>query len=280
MHAPWPGRIVARVDVRPSLRVGLVLAGFATLVACGSSDDSATSASSPAAAAPAAGLEGPTWMLVEGGELDVPLGTVEVSARFTDGTVSGSSGCNSYRTTFDRDGASLTISPSIAATQKACGPDETAVEQAYLQLLPTVRSYAVDDSTLSLLDAEGDTVLSYRATSGATAILGDWTATSYYTGSAVTSVVGGVTLTATFDTSQITGQTGCNSFHGAYELDGERIRIGPLASTKKACTSTELAQQEQHYLRALELATSYRVTGTRLDLFRPGETYAATFERS
>jgi heat shock protein HslJ len=45
------------------------------------------------------------------------------------------------------------------------------------------------------------------------------------------------------------------------------------------CTDDALNTQEQHYLAALQLATSYRITGNRLDLLRDG-TIAATFDRT
>jgi heat shock protein HslJ len=103
--------------------------------------------------------------------------------------------------------------------------------------------------------------------------------TGYYTGDAVTSPIGGVTLTATFDAESVAGETGCHSFSGPYRVDGDSIEIGPLASTRAACPTEELAQQEQSYLAALELAISYAATADRLDLLRPGNTFAVTFAR-
>ena len=58
----------------------------------------------------------------------------------------------------------------------------------------------------------------------------------------------------------------------------QKIEIGPLASTMMACVDAALSTQEQQYLEALQLATSYRVTGARLELLRDGGTIAATFE--
>jgi heat shock protein HslJ len=266
--------------------VGITCSAVLALSACGSDDapevaDAAATtapAGSAAASVPAASLEGSTWTLV-GGALDAPIGEVAVTARFEEGTVLGTSGCNSYTTTYELDGASLTIAPEIAGTQRACPDAETAVEVAYLEALPTVASYAIEGSTLSLIDADGSSLLDFEVTDAAQAILGDWTVTSFYTGDAVSSPVGDVTLTATFGPSTVTGDAGCNTFNGAYTLDGESIEIGPLASTRVACPTEELQQQEDAYLAALQLATSYEITGDRLDLFRPGRTYAATLER-
>ena len=47
-----------------------------------------------------------------------------------------------------------------------------------------------------------------------------------------------------------------------------------------ACTSEELSKQETDFLAALELATSFLVTGDRLDLLRDGGTIAVTLQKA
>ncbi len=37
------------------------------------------------------------------------------------------------------------------------------------------------------------------------------------------------------DDGRVSGNDGCNDFTGAYEVDGPALRLGPLASTRKAC---------------------------------------------
>jgi heat shock protein HslJ len=228
----------------------------------------------------AVSLEGPTWTLTEGVPLNVPMDGVTVTARFEAGTLTGTSGCNDYTTRYQLQGSSLSIAPEIAVTRKACPDPQTAVEDEYLDRLPNVASYAVSGDTLTLSDADGGLLLEYAATDMAESLLGDWTVTSYYSGDAVTSVIGDVALTTTFDDQDVSGHAGCNSFNGPYTVDGDAIEIGPLASTMAACPNEELQQQETDYLAALELATSFAVTGDRLDLFRPGGTFAATLERA
>ena len=79
----------------------------------------------------------------------------------------------------------------------------------------------------------------------------------------------------------MSGNSGCNTFTGPYTVTGgDSIKIGPLAATLKACTSEDLHNQETDYLNALQLATTFQVSGDRLDLFRPGGTFAVTFVRS
>ena len=45
----------------------------------------------------------------------------------------------------------------------------------------------------------------------------------------------GSVITAVFEDGQVRGTTGCNSYSGPYQVDGDRIAIGPLAVTEMAC---------------------------------------------
>ena len=108
-------------------------------------------------ASPAAGsgLEGTLWRLTEYQALDgnaVPVPqAISASATFAAGTVSGNAGCNDYTGGYTVDGDKLTIGP-LAATKKACGPAETAVETAFLAAMGKVATYAVTGGSLELTD--------------------------------------------------------------------------------------------------------------------------------
>src|SRR5262249_31182965 len=62
--------------------------------------------------------------------------------------------------------------------------------------------------------------------------------------------------TVTFaDGGNVTMDTGCNTARGDWKLDGNRLTIGPLATTLKACTSPEgVMEQETALVHALESA--------------------------
>jgi heat shock protein HslJ len=246
--------------------------------ACASGDSDDTS-SGPKASGDVS-LTGTPWRLSDATSLGVPLAGVAVTAEFADGQVTGSSGCNTYRASYESDAEGLTIGPEIASTRKACEPAPTAVEQAYLARLPQVSIFEITGTTLTLRSMSGEALLVYEASDTATEITGRWTATSYYTGNAIEGVSAGPTLTADFDGTRISGNGGCNGFSGPYSVTGRTIDIGPLASTMMACTDEALTTQEQHYVAALQLATSFRVTGDRLELLRDGGTIAATFDRT
>jgi heat shock protein HslJ len=261
---------------RSRLVAGLSAVLLLAVAACGD-DDTVGSVSDDGNGT---SLDGTAWVLTADAPLGVALEAIAVTAQFKDGTLSGNSGCNSYSTTYEVDGDSLTVGPDIAGTQMACPPARTAVEQAYLDRLPEVAGFTIDGDKLALTDEDGETILKYEATEGAEAIQGEWTVTSYYSGNAITSVLGDVTLTAEFEDGTVSGNTGCNTFTGPYEIDGEGITIGPLASTLAACPTPELDTQETNYLDALRLAKTFDVAGDRLDLFREGDTYAVSFTSS
>ena len=220
-------------------------------------------------------------MLAKKTELGAELGDVVASATFTNGTVSGTSGCNTYNGPYKVDGDKLTIGPNLVSTQMACGPAETAVEKVFLERLPKVASYSIAGSTLTLADSSGEALLVFDASVGADAIVGSWNVLSYYTGDAI--VLGGLRLdrdgraSRTARSPEVPAAT---ATWGRTRSTATPITIGPLASTRKACSSDELSKQEASYLAALEVAKTFAVTGNRLDLFREGGTFAATMEKA
>ena len=65
-------------------------------------------------------------------------------------------------------------------------------------------------------------------------------------------------LTATFADGKISGSGGCNRFMGSFETQGDRLSVGQLASTFKACEEP-IMQQESRYLKALQGAQRYEI---------------------
>ena len=76
--------------------------------------------------------------------------------------------------------------------------------------------------------------------------------------------------TLTLADGSANGFGGCNTFGGAYELDGDSITIGPLASTMMACEEAKSAA-EAAYLPALEAADAWAVENGELVLSSDGE---------
>jgi heat shock protein HslJ len=106
-------------------------------------------------------LEGTTWLLIqyrEGSSMAPVPETVRPEARFEAGTVSGSSGCNSFTGRYVVSGESMSIS-QVATTQMACPEPQMSVEASFLLDLATVASYSISGSQLTLRDATSSDVL-------------------------------------------------------------------------------------------------------------------------
>ena len=87
--------------------------------------------------------------------------------------------------------------------------------------------------------------------------VGDWRTTTM-----------GVKQTITFDDEgKVYGDSGCNRFTGGYKVKGDRITIGPLASTMMFCEGKMDA--EAAFLKKLQKVVAYSATDVKLKLFTP-----------
>jgi heat shock protein HslJ len=213
-------------------------------------------------------LTGTTWSLstLSGQPLVTGSGiTIEFTS---DGKVSGSSGCNRYAGAYKVSGNSIQISSPLASTMMACSQEIMDQESAYLKSLGEVTAFTSTQDQLTLKDASNKSVLVYAAQSQDLAGT-SWTVTGYNNGKqAVTSVLAGTTITADFGKDGVlSGNSGCNDYNGPYKVNGNQIKIGPLASTKKACSDPAgVMDQESQYLAALETAATYQLEGNVLEL--------------
>jgi len=114
---------------------------------------------------PPASLVGVAWRVTgynngRGGVVSVVPAT-QLSATFgADSTLSGDTGCTTFRATYTLAGAMVTIGP-IATTRRACLSDEASTqEQAFLAALGAASSYELVGDRLTLRDATGATQLS------------------------------------------------------------------------------------------------------------------------
>jgi heat shock protein HslJ len=116
-----------------------------------------------------AGLPGSSW-LVRGynngkqAVVSVIIGT-ELTAIFTtDGNLNGSSGCNTYNSSYQVDGESIAIGPAIT-TLRACAEPEgiMAQEEQYLAALQTAATYKINGERLEMRTAAGSKVADFVA---------------------------------------------------------------------------------------------------------------------
>jgi heat shock protein HslJ len=63
-------------------------------------------------------------------------------------------------------------------------------------------------------------------------------------------------------------------------VDGDKIKIGPLASTMMACADPDgVMEQETQYLAALQMAQTYQLEGKVLELRRSDQSLVAIFHQ-
>jgi heat shock protein HslJ len=256
-------------------RAAFLLAFPAVLAALALAGCGAAASDDEAATAPT--VEGTLWSLTDypdasGSLVTVPDG-VTALARFEDGRVAGTGGCNRFNAGYTLEGDALSIEPA-ASTLIACPPPASDVEAAFFVATATVAG-----TTLTLADEAGEAVLQFAATEDAPLVGTAWTATGINTGTeAVRSLVEDTEVTATFaDDGRVAGVAGCNNYTGSYTTDGTAIEIGPLASTKKLCPGDEIMEQEAQFLAAMENAEQYTVDGTTLELRDAGGALQVSF---
>jgi heat shock protein HslJ len=191
---------------------------------------------------------------------------VVATARFEAGRVAGSGGCNryggSYRLAEDR-----IVVEQVVATLMACPGPPGEVEQGFLPQLHRVASYVVGDSRLDLSDTDGRVVLTFVAVQEPGLTGPVWVVTGLNNGAeGVTSLLPGPEVTLEFaGAGTVSGSAGCNRFSGPFVALGDVVRLGPLATTRRAC-GPEVMEQERQLLAAVTRVTRYVIDGDRLDL--------------
>jgi heat shock protein HslJ len=76
-------------------------------------------------------------------------------------------------------------------------------------------------------------------------------------------------ITFEFDNEgNIAGDGSCNRFGGSCKIEGDKIEVGPLRSTRRAC-EPDIMQQEHKFLALLGAATTWAMDGDELVLTAP-----------
>jgi len=193
---------------------------------------------------------------------------VRSTVRFADGAIGGNGGVNQYGGNYDASGdGSLTI--KMGASTAMAGSEPAMEQEAlFFALLPETRSFVVTPTSLELRDEKGSALVRFSALA-ATPLAGTtWICSAVNNGAGGVVTIGADSrIDAVFDDDErVSGFSGVNRYHGPYEVDGESIKIGPLASTRMAGPA-ELMEQERQYLEALEKATRYGIVDGALTLY-------------
>jgi copper homeostasis protein (lipoprotein) len=84
--------------------------------------------------------------------------------------------------------------------------------------------------------------------------------------------------TLMFDAAEkrVSGSGGCNRITGSYNVNGDKLDFGPIASTKMACPQP-IMDTESAFLRQLSAVNSYKIDGGSLTLYSADGTPLVTF---
>ena len=215
-----------------------------------------------------------SWIITgfyNGSALTAPItGTFLTLLVGSDGTLTGSSGCNHYFGGYSLEGSTVKVSP-LASTKVACpNSDIENQETQFLAALQMTESYTKDTSGLTLTNTSklsGGTVVT-AVPANQQDFVGSWQAVGINSGNgSLNPPAAGRPVTAVFRASgQLEGSTGCNAFSGPYTANGDAMSIGPLLSTSAACGSSLMETQQQQYLNALQGTASWSVSAGALIL--------------
>ena len=228
-------------------------------------------------------LEGTLWVMEEyrdsEGNLVPSPPEITVTAEFSDGKVSGSSGCNSYSGSYEVNGDRIEFG-LFASTMMACPEPRMALESGVLSALGSSTRFEVNDSSLTLMNDSGEVLVRFSASEPGSITSTPWEGLRYNNGKGgFTSVILHTSITASFaEDGTLSGSAGCNNYNTEYEIGGESITIGPIALTQMFCSDPEgIMEQEAQYLAALQNARTYTIELDQLDLFDAEGTRMVTY---
>ena len=246
----------------------LALLAATALAACGTDDEGDTRAETQGLPDLQTELEAQEWVLDAGdSSIDLPDGAT--ATLNVDGELANGVGpCNSYTGAFVLDSDSVEIGP-LAGTLIACEQPLMDAQDAFTAALEAADSIEMPDDRL-VLTGPDDVRLAFDALDRYQALVGEWDVVNLATPDAVTGPIAGTEPTVTFnDDGTVSATTGCNQGSGDWQLEGDALSLGPLATTQRACESPEgIMDQEAALFTALDETAQLSIAGDTLTLLR------------
>ena len=182
-----------------------------------------------------------------------------------DGTqVGGRAACNTY-------GGELTIEDdriivgAMSMTEMGCDPAIMEAEAAYIEALGDVTHWARAGDTLTLSGEGVELTYEIVPPEADVALVGTtWRLDGLVDGDAVSSTMGDPATLQLGDDGTLSGTTGCRTFEGRYEVDGDAVTVAELVNDDRACP--DLVTQDEHVLSVLGEGFTYAIDGRQLSL--------------
>ena len=81
------------------------------------------------------------------------------------------------------------------------------------------------------------------------------------------------------DLPKISGSGGCNRWMSSAEIEDHKIKIGPIAMTRKLCPKEGVMELERDFSKCLQNASNWRIEGNLLVLSTDKDSEMLLFER-
>ncbi len=203
---------------------------------------------------PSASLEGTHWQLINikaAGSVQPLIPTAIITARFTDGKILGTAGCNDYHGAYQESGQSFIMWEMILTTESC--PEESIMsqEKQFLSALHSAESFRLDDHTLTIYFSGGELHFARKHSLTDEPFTGTlWQLSTIKAGDETYLSQENNILTAEFVDDQINIFTDCYHYFARYTATGESaITIDDPGSSKTAC-SDETAIQTGDFLES------------------------------
>jgi len=219
------------------------------------------------------------WLLI----MENPLPGDPPYIRFGDGILEGYGGCSRFvgRYVQDAVGARAIAIGRLEIDRRLCDSMQRLTEARTLEVLQAVSSYSVTADILTMSGSGG--TLRFRAADAATGAAPVSAApppAAPVAASPSTSLIGtrwkgvvdadeGSTPWLEFAEGRVQGYTGCNMLSGPWHMEGGEVRMGPFATTKRACAGPG-GEVERRLLSAANDRSRITRQGDRIVATGPG----------
>ena len=217
---------------------------------------------------------GTVWKLDSFGQNnDAANGILTLS--FNNGVASGSSGVNTYAGSYTVSTGDGKLTFSGIASTKMTGPAALMTQETkYLNALSQTALYTLSGETLTLKDANGNTLLTFKEPLTGTS----WKLISYTPASKTAQLDAAGLVTIMFEPNgDLSGNTGINNYEAAWTLNGKELDISQ-PSTSKMVGPQFMEDQESDYLSLLGSVAGFTLSAGQLDLINAAGVPIMSFE--
>lgn len=143
--------------MRRGIRILLLIAGWLALTGCRTMTTTSELQT----------LDGTSWTLSSLPSIDVPSALTvpaaarDASARFENGRIAGSDGCNRYSAVYTTTGSTIEIDPRMVSTRMACPPDVMERANAFTSALAEARRFRIEADRLELRSETHDLLVTF-----------------------------------------------------------------------------------------------------------------------